>query len=149
MMPLLVRRMRGEDSAAWAALRRKLWSDTALEAHLADIARMLGQERHRAYLALGPDGAPLGFAELSLRDYANGCTAQPVPFLEGIWVEPGHRRQGIGRRLLEKMTQELKEQGFRELCSDAGIRNKASHRAHENWGFHETERVVYFRKPLG
>ena len=38
--------------------------------------------------------------------------------------------------------------GFREIGSDALLDNEASHAAHRDWGFSETERVVYFRKAL-
>ncbi|WP_432444450.1 GNAT family N-acetyltransferase [Rhizobium leguminosarum] len=88
---------------------------------------MLKGKKRTGYLALRPDQAPLGFAEICIREYANGCTAQPVPFLEGIWIDPKHRRQGVGRALLENITGDLIKQGFRELCSDADIRNRRSH----------------------
>jgi len=37
---------------------------------------------------------------------------------------------------------------LRELASDAFLDNAQSHAMHEALGFSETERVVYFRKPL-
>ena len=55
---------------------------------------------------------------------------------------------GIGAALLSSMTVELREEGHVELCSDARLENLASHQAHAAWGFAETQRVVYFRKPL-
>jgi aminoglycoside 6'-N-acetyltransferase I len=39
--------------------------------------------------------------------------------------------------------------GCTELASDALLDNQASHAMHEALGFAETERVVYFLKPLG
>jgi aminoglycoside 6'-N-acetyltransferase I len=90
-----------------------------------------------------------GFAEVAVRSYANGCETHPVPFLEGIWVDPQFRRQGIGRQLLAHAQAFLVVRGFRELGSDSEIDNHASHAAHRSWGFSETERVVYFRKPPG
>ncbi|MBY5839474.1 GNAT family N-acetyltransferase [Rhizobium leguminosarum] len=147
-MSIVIRKMRAGDSALWAEMRFKLWDSLSIDEHLGDIGRMLKGKKRTGYLALRPDQAPLGFAEICIREYANGCTAQPVPFLEGIWIDPKHRRQGVGRALLENITGDLIKQGFRELCSDADIRNRRSHQAHQNWGFTETERVVYFRKVL-
>ncbi|WP_084606385.1 GNAT family N-acetyltransferase [Rhizobium sullae] len=72
---------------------------------------------------------------MCIREYANRCTAQSVPFLEGIWVDPMHRRHRIGRPLLDAISDDLKEQGFHELCSDAEIKNRRSHKAHESWCF--------------
>ena len=94
------------------------------------------------------DGAAVGFAEVSIRKYANGCEQTPVPFLEGIWVSPMHRRKGIGRMLIAHVSAFCRAQGFTELCSDALVENVTPHAAHGGWGFAEIERVVYFRKPL-
>ena len=90
-----------------------------------------------------------GFAEVSLRsDYVNGCETSPVAFLEGIYVRPEHRRRGIGRALVAAVEQWGRERGCSELGSDALLDNHMSHRFHGGAGFEETERVVYFRKPL-
>lgn len=147
-MAPFVRKLRKADTAIWAQMRLKLWGEPPLDAHLGDIADMLRDKKWFAYIAFADDRQPAGFAELCIRDYANGATAQPVPFLEGIWVDPRHRRKGIGRALVAQITADLVGKGFRELCSDAEAKNRRSHRAHRGWGFDETERVVYFRKPL-
>jgi aminoglycoside 6'-N-acetyltransferase I len=76
------------------------------------------------------------------------CNTKPVGFLEGIWVKPKFRRQGIGAQLIKKAEALLVECGFRELGSDTPINNRDSQEAHLAWGFSETERVVYFRKAL-
>jgi GNAT superfamily N-acetyltransferase len=73
---------------------------------------------------------------------------QPVPFLEGIWVEPRSRWRRVGARLIAHIETFLKARGFRELGSDSLIENRVAHDAHAGWGFSETERVVYFRRPL-
>lgn len=147
-MSIVVRKMGEADAWQWAEMRFKLWDHLSVDEHLGDIERMLRGGKRAGYIARLPDHAPGGFAEICLREYANGCTAQPVPFLEGIWVDPKRRRSGIGRMLIEKITGDLTERGFHELCSDAEIRNRRSHKAHAKWGFSETDRVVYFRKPL-
>jgi aminoglycoside 6'-N-acetyltransferase I len=95
------------------------------------------------------EGEVAGFAEVSLRtDYVNGCATSPVAFLEGIYVSEPHRRRGLGRALVAAAEQWGREQGCRELGSDALLGNDLSHRFHGGAGFEETERVVYFRKPL-
>ncbi len=51
----------------------------------------------QAFLAL-EDGVAIGFAEAALRRAGvNGCDTLNVAFLEGIWVQPQHRRRGIAR----------------------------------------------------
>jgi aminoglycoside 6'-N-acetyltransferase I len=39
-------------------------------------------------------------------------------------------------------------EGLSEIASDSLIDNVAAHAAHRALGFAETERVVYFRRPL-
>ena len=81
-------------------------------------------------------------------DYVNGCETSPVAFLEGIFVEPSQRRNGMARALCIAVEQWARDRGCREFASDADLSNLVSHRMHDALGFIETERVVYFRKLL-
>ncbi len=147
-MGFSIRRCDAADLAEWARLRQALWPDGSVEEHASEIAAALPDGILRGYLAIGEDERAVGFAEVSIRRYANGSTQSPVPFLEGIWIVPEYRQHGIGGLLIERISADCTAQGFVELCSDAEIDNLVSHHAHESWGFAETERVVYFRKPL-
>ena len=144
-----VREMGAADRAAWADMRDALWPGGSPEAHAREIDEMLSGGDYWGFVAETGDGVAAGFAELAIRKYANGCTTRPVPFLEGIWVKAEFRRQGVGARLVEHIEAFAAARGFREIGSDADIDNRVSHAAHAAWGFSETERVVYFRKPLG
>lgn len=147
-MSIALREMTEEDQAVWAEMRSALWPFTSAAENREDIARILAAPDMWGFIAIDEKGAPAGFAEVALRRYANGCEASPVPFLEGLWVSENFRRRGVGEALVAHVARELREKGFRELCSDALLENKVSHAAHEAWGFTETERVVYFRKAL-
>ena len=106
-------------------------------------------ERYAQYIAHDERGQPVGLIELSLRhDYVNGTQTTPVAFLEGIYVDPLHRRRGVARDLIAVATQWALARGAREMASDAALDNHTSHRMHRALGFQETERVVYFRKAL-
>lgn len=105
-------------------------------------------ERFVAFLTTDSSGVT-GFAEASLRsDYVNGCSTTPVAFLEGLYVVPERRRQGIARVLVGTVEAWARERGCAEIASDALIENVESHNLHLAVGFSETERVVYFRKSL-
>ena len=145
---MTIRIMERSDRETWAALRAALWPEDTAEQHLEEIEEIADAEDAWAFLAQDQDGRPAGFAELSIRKFANGCTERPVAFLEGIWTEPGHRRTGVGAALLGHIEAFLKARGFTELCSDVLADNTVSREAHGRWGFTETETVVYFRKPL-
>ena len=148
-MTLSVRAMGPGDFVTWAEMAHALWPEEPREALLRDIAASVGSGfgERRGFLA-EEDGVPVGYAEISLRPYANGCAYQPVAFLEGIWVAPRARRRGVGRALIDHLMSLAKAEGRREICSDALLDNAASHAAHRAWGFGETERVVYFRLGL-
>jgi aminoglycoside 6'-N-acetyltransferase I len=147
MVSVEIRPMERGDMRDWARMRLALWPESDELGHAKDIERVLAGADEWAFLA-EMDGTPAGFAEISIRKFANGCESAPVPFLEGIWVEPDFRRRGIGRRLVAHVEAFVRARGFREIGSDALIDNGASHAAHAAWGFSETERVVYFRKGL-
>ncbi len=134
----------------WARLRKALWPDTPVAEHRQETENLLGQHgRSCAFLAWTSDGRAVGFAEASLReDYVNGCTTSPVAFLEGIYVDPDHRRCGVARVLIGAVEDWAHGLGMSELASDAELHNSVSHRMHAALGFEETERVVYFRKAL-
>ena len=112
----------------WIALRDRLWPEYAAD-HAGDVDEMLTKGTTWGFIAEDPAGI-LGFAEVSVRAYANGCEQRPVPFLEGIWVAPEVRRQGVGRALIAHIEGFLRTRGFSEICSDALIDNAASHAAH-------------------
>lgn len=87
----------------------------------------------------------LGFAEASIRtDYVNGTHSSPVAFLEGLYVQPDSRAQGIARRLVAGVEEWAGEMGCTELASDALVENEGSHKMHEALGFEEAEQVVFF-----
>jgi aminoglycoside 6'-N-acetyltransferase I len=144
----VIRKARAADRAAWAVMRAALWPEEDAEAHTRGIDALLARGDVWGFIAEA-DGAAIGFAEVAIRPYANGCDSQPVAFLEGIWVAEWTRRHGVGAQLIAYVEAFLLARGFRELGSDTPLANLASHDAHRRWGFAETERVVYFRKPLG
>lgn len=139
---------RGGDDRTWLALRIALWPEGSEAEHLSWMAGTLARG-HYVRLAASAAGSAVGFVEASRRvDYVNGTTSSPVAFLEGLYVEPGARRRGVARALVESVVSWALEQGLTELASDSLTGNVDAHAAHRALGFEETERVVYFRRPL-
>ena len=137
------------DAGAWASLRGALWPGEDDE-HRRAIAAMLADARADllTLLAFVGDDA-VGLAEASIRrDHVNGCDASPVAFLEGLYVDRAWRRQGVARRLVDRVSAWGAASGCREFASDAPIDNVASHALHRALGFAETERVIFFRREL-
>jgi aminoglycoside 6'-N-acetyltransferase I len=99
-------------------------------------------------LAVDDEGRAIGMAELSIRNIVDSCTTDRVAYLEGWYVEPLVRRQGVGAALMAGAERWAVEQGCKEFGSDSLIDNEASQLAHRALGFEETGRVVNFRKDL-
>jgi aminoglycoside 6'-N-acetyltransferase I len=91
----------------------------------------------------------LGFVELSTRPYGEGCRTSRVAYLEGWFVVPEARRQGVGRALLEATEEWGRAQGCNELASDAHPDNDLSSAAHRSLGFADMGLVRCFRKEIG
>ena len=89
-----------------------------------------------------------GFVSLSVRPWAEGCESSPVPHIEGWWVAPDLRGEGVGRRLMQAAEDWCRVKGFGELGSDVEVGNAASLEAHRSLGFEPTVRLQYFRKRL-
>jgi len=139
---------RGSTDCAWLALRLALWPEASEAQHLLEMADTSARG-HYVRLAMAADGSALGFVEASKRsDYVNGTSSSPVAFLEGLYVVPSVRRQGVARTLVESVVKWAVGEGCTELASDALLDNLAAHAVHRALGFEETERVVYFRRAL-
>lgn len=152
-----IRHAQRTDAAAWAALRAELWPDEDADLLAAEAARFVDGEPAQSTgmpeavlvaVESSARGSVLGFAELSRRDYAEGCGTSPVGFLEGWFVVAERRQQGIGRALVRAAEAWARALGCREFASDALADNTVSARAHQALGFDEVAVIRCFRKAL-
>lgn len=146
----MIERCTSAKHPGWLELRRDLWPHCSEAEHLAEMtATCLKPNQLAAYVAKDEAESPVGFVEVALRtDYVNGTSSSPVGFIEGIYVIPSARQQGVARALVQMAEAWARANGCREMASDARIENEASHAMHRALGFVETMRVVYFHKDL-
>ncbi len=151
---IVVRVVEPGDAENWIVLRGALWPDDG-DAHAAEVHRFFtGGVGGTALLpeavlvAVDSEMGIVGFAELSRRAYAPGCETSPVGFLEGWYVVPERRRQGVGRALVEAAEEWARGLGCTEFGSDALADNMLSATAHAGLGFEEVEVIRCFRKDL-
>jgi aminoglycoside 6'-N-acetyltransferase I len=151
---LTVRHVTESDSAAWLEMRQTLWPDDGDDDHSIEVARFLQGDLKNllaVLLAVSGDDAGariVGFAELNIRPYAEGCSTDRVGFLEGWFVVPNARRQGVGRALLVAAEEWARAQGCTEFASDTLVDNDVSTAAHQALGFEEVEIIRCFKKNL-
>lgn len=141
-------------AGAWRAMRRQMGPEWLLDDFDALVAEYLASGRiqglrHRVWIARATPGDPIGFAEVSLRPFAEGCLTAPVGYLEGWFVAESARGRGIGRLLVEACERWAAEQGCAEFASDADLDNGVSLKAHAALGFEPVADVRCFRKRLG
>ena len=148
-----VRVVSASDAVAWETMRRALWPEDEAGEHAVEIAAYFAGEFPRgpwvALIAEDDAGDAVGFAEVSIRSYAEGCTSPRVAYLEGWFVDAAHRRSGVGAALVRAAEEWGRAQGCTEFASDADPENAVSIDAHLALGFEDAGLVRCFRKSLG
>jgi aminoglycoside 6'-N-acetyltransferase I len=130
-----------------------LWPDSSPDEHITEAAAILaGNPPSTMPLVIFVAeiaGTVVGFVEVGLRSHADGCDGRkPVGFVEGWYVDPDHRRSGIGRALVVAAEDWARAQGCTEIASDTWADNEPSQLAHEALGFAVVDRCVNYRKAL-
>lgn len=141
-----IRSLQFTDLPAYFHLRTALWPDSAGRFEL-EVAGIIGAADQASFVA-EHEQALIGFVEVSLRPYAEGCNSSPVGYLEGWYVAPQYGRSGVGRRLVETAEDWARARGCLEMASDTELHNTQSQRAHARLGYQEVVRLVCFRKSL-
>jgi aminoglycoside 6'-N-acetyltransferase I len=146
----MIERCIAVEHEGWLRLREELWPLCSSARHASQMSQFCANpDRFAQFVAYDDARNAVGFVEVALRsDHVNGTTTTPVAFLEGIYVVPQARLQGIARALVARAEQWATSAGCREFASDARLENELSHAMHRALGFSESERVVYFRKAL-
>jgi aminoglycoside 6'-N-acetyltransferase I len=94
-------------------------------------------------------GNACGFVETALRDVAESCKTRPVGYIEGIYVCPEFRGQGVGRALVAAAERWAASLGCNEMASDCLHDNEESVLFHQRVGYEITEQLIHFRRSLG
>jgi aminoglycoside 6'-N-acetyltransferase I len=146
---MMIRSARPADAEQWLSMRMSLWPETDEPQHRKEMAMMLSDaERFAAFVCQDPHRELVGFAEVSLRSWAEGCESSPVGYLEGWYVAEPARRQGIGGRLVSAAEEWARSRGCKEMASDTELKNRVSEAAHLRLGYQVAARVIAFRKAL-
>lgn len=128
-------------------MARELFPDLADE-DVDDLRKTVGKEDAKVFVIDRGGGALGGYVEAGTRSVADGCMSGAVGYIEAWYVDPDLRRSGYGTALLEFAESWAREQGFREMASDAVLDNHVSHAAHKRAGYFEVEKVITYRKSL-
>jgi aminoglycoside 6'-N-acetyltransferase I len=144
-----VRPLMETDISDWFRLRKLLWDQSTDAEHKVEMMDIYEHTDSQLVLVAETDQERLvGFLEASIRPFVEDCHSDHVGYLEGWFVEPDYRENGIGRKLVQTAENWAREKGCVEMASDAEIGNDSSLNAHQNLGYEETSRLVHLRKDL-
>lgn len=129
-------------------MRQALWPNPDPQDQLADMDVWLAAPDTVVLVVPRVESGLAGFAEVGTRSVAESCASSPVAFLEGWYVDPDLRRQGLGEALVLAAEAWARGKGFTEFASDTQLANTGSQLAHAALGFVEVERLVAYRKVL-
>src|SRR5262249_12738619 len=135
-----IRRLTDEDRDDWLSMRQALWMGTDTTTQAAKAGTLLtdpekfGVSVYDVLVAVVGLRA-VGFAELSLRDDLETFGKRLVAYVEGVFVEPDWRGQGIGLALLQAAGEWAKVKSVSELVSDVLAENEISVAFHQRAGF--------------
>ena len=101
-LPIEIRPVLLADAAAWEELRSRLWPD-GVEDHATEIAQFFAgvlDEPLAVLIATSAEGKAIGLLELSIRTDVAGLEGQQVGYVEGLFVIPELRGQGVARAFM-------------------------------------------------
>ncbi len=139
-----IREVTADDMQAWVGLRHALWPHHPPEELRPEADRILVSPNEVCLLAFSPKDHPIGFIEGAIYQ---GCR-DPYAHVEGWYVAPEQRHQGLGRKLVGELEQWCLHRSIRVLTSDTDPGFPLSPGAHARSGFRRLAEMTLFIKEL-
>ncbi|MES1206993.1 MAG: GNAT family N-acetyltransferase [Pseudomonadota bacterium] len=144
-----VRRAGPRDAAALLPLVRGFYRAEGIpfrKAKLAHGLRRLLREGRLGVVVVAEDSRSKALLGYAIGTFGFDLEfAGPDSFLTDLFVDPRHRRGGVGRRLLQAALRELAGRGARAVTLLVWPRNRAARLLYAGVGFRVVERVAMVR----
>lgn len=144
----MIRQLEPGDFDEWTRMRVVLWPFDTYEQHAKQGREQLAKPENIVFVAARESGGLCGFVEADIRTYAEGAETERIGYLEGWYVDPDSRQQGIGAALVAAAEGWARSLGCSEMGSDTWLDNTTSREAHKRLGYREEEELVHFLKRL-
>lgn len=113
-----------------------------------DSSKVIAKDSAAIFLAFDGEKT-VGFSHCSLRhDYVEGTHGGIIGYLEGVYVLPEYRKQGVAKTLVAICEKWAKDKGCLEFASDCQLNNFDSYNFHIRIGFQDVNRMICFVKNL-
>ncbi len=129
-------------------MRTALFPDTSNDDHKREMARVLSASSNAQCFVALVDDKPVGFLEVGIREWADGCATPNVGYLEAIYVDEFFRRSGVAKALIRAAEHWSRDHGAQEVASDADVDNEEGLALHHQMQYEEMGRSVLFKKAL-
>jgi GNAT superfamily N-acetyltransferase len=143
---MLVKRAALEDLEAVAPLfdayRQFYGQRSDLAAARAFLAERLGREESVVFVALAAEGDALGFTQLY--PSFSSVSLKRLWVLNDLFVGPGARREGVGRRLLDRARDWAIETGAKGLILATAVTNGAAQSLYESCGWRRDDEYQHY-----
>ena len=138
-----------DDLPDWLEMALALWSHESKEDMESLFHTLFASENDEVLICKTDEGIAAGFANISIRkDYVEGSNSSPVGYIEGIYVKPEFRKQGIAKKFIGLAEDWSREKGCTEIASDTEIENTESQKFHRHIGFDGESHIVHFIKGI-
>jgi aminoglycoside 6'-N-acetyltransferase I len=127
-------------------MRCALWPDEPPAELESELDAWTSAGETAVFVADPGDGALVGFVEVAIHANAPGCVTDRIGFLEGWYVDPLFRRQGIGSALNAVAEAWARDRGCAEMASDTTEEYPASPAAHRGVGFTQVDSFNFAKR---
>jgi aminoglycoside 6'-N-acetyltransferase I len=127
-------------------MRRTLWPHCLDDEQRREIDEILASDSTAVFVAERAGKVLCGFVEASIRPWVDGCATKPVGYVEGWFVDPDSRRQGIGRALVRAAEDWARAKGCSQMGSDAGYGIPSAIRRTPRWATRRRRALSFSRE---
>ncbi len=143
-MPITLRVARIQDAHDVARLTAQLGYDTTPAEAGARLTR-IGSKWDQRFLIAEADCHAVGWLHVVIAEFVE---AEPFAIIAGLVVDRDHRRQGIGRLLIDAAEAWARERGCSLMRVSSSVSRTEAHRFYEHLGYAKVKTQHAFAKPL-
>ena len=139
-MEIIVREMLEEDAAQVNSLSAQLGYPLSIDQTFENIRAVLQSKKHTAFVAVHKNRVIgwIGAAQIIMIEVMPHCE------INGLVIDEQFRGVGVGKLLIEKVSQWAKENRNDKLTLHCNIKRKEAHLFYERIGFKEMKQQKYF-----
>ncbi len=132
----------------WLKLRMHLWPYHMSETLESEMMEILNHMDKNQIFFCFDENVCTGFIEVSIKEQVDFLPLSKIGYIEGWYVTEEYRRQGIGKRLVNKAQKWIKSQGSQWIASDTTEDYPISPKAHLSLGFQLSEKPLHYIKRI-